>query len=496
MVKGFIDSKHPTVLKFLNIPFATVTKRWHPASKPRPWKGLRDATKQGSGSEEIRYEDHYNEANCLNLNIYMPSQVPTDAKLPVMVFIFGGGLKSGGNGVPLYDCTNFVAQSAALHKPVVAVVINYRLNYFGFLASKELRTETQGDSIGNLGLLDQILALQWVQDHIHIFAGNKDNVTVVGHSSGATSIGCLMLSKRSWGLFQKAVLQSSGTTTFGVDGLSDVEKVEALRRVPEKDLAKELNTSPVQEFMPYIDGVVLKEDVRTMVGDPRNYDPKLKWLLAGSCHDDATAFAEEFSGRTVAMFTRLRARLCPASDFAIFDRLYGTPATDAEALALSVKIVNDGMIKYPLLAQSLAFFDMPGTQLSRYHFDRSIVKVDTILPTFGAFHGVDLAYNFGTDVVLDALTTEERAFMPKVQQVWIDFLNYDPEEAIMVPKSSGTGQERSDLVQEGLHDGEGRGRDPAPEEEVFWRRSYANVAIKVKEGYSSEYEFSMLKQME
>ncbi|KAF9206990.1 hypothetical protein BGZ59_011393 [Podila verticillata] len=482
--------------------------------------GSPDPTLDGSsGSEEIRYEDHYNEANCLNLNIYMPSQVPTDAKLPVMVFIFGGGLKSGGNGVPLYDCTNFVAQSAALHKPVVAVVINYRLNYFGFLASKELRTETQGDSIGNLGLLDQILALQWVQDHIHIFAGNKDNVTVVGHSSGATSIGCLMLSKRSWGLFQKAVLQSSGTTTvpagyvgqdgqqyfdhlckeFGVDGLSDVEKVEALRRVPEKDLAKELNTSPVQEFMPYIDGVVLKEDVRTMVGDPRNYDPKLKWLLAGSCHDDATAFAEEFSGRTVAMFTRLRARLCPASDFAIFDRLYGTPATDAEALALSVKIVNDGMIKYPLLAQSLAFFDMPGTQLSRYHFDRSIVKVDTILPTFGAFHGVDLAYNFGTDVVLDALTTEERAFMPKVQQVWIDFLNYDPEEAIMLRaaiESSGTGQERSDLVQEGLHDGEGRGRDPAPEEEVFWRRSYANVAIKVKEGYSSEYEFSMLKQME
>ncbi|KAF9383195.1 hypothetical protein CPB97_006666 [Podila verticillata] len=148
-----------------------------------------------SGSEKIRYEDHYNEANCLNLNIYMPSQVPRDAKLPpVMVFIFGGGLKSG-------DCSNFVAQSVALHKPVVAVVINYRLNYFGFLASKELRSEIQGDSIGNLGLLDQILALQCVQDHIHIFAGNKDNVTVVGHSSGATLIGCLMLSKRSWGLF-------------------------------------------------------------------------------------------------------------------------------------------------------------------------------------------------------------------------------------------------------------------------------------------------------
>lgn len=98
-------------------------------------------------------------------------------------------------------------------------------------------------------------------------------------------------------------MQSSGTTTiparyvgqdrqqyfdhlckvFGVDGLSDVEKVEALRRVPEKDLATELNTSPMQEFMPYIDGMILKEDVRTMVGDPRNYDPKLKWILAGSC---------------------------------------------------------------------------------------------------------------------------------------------------------------------------------------------------------------------
>ncbi|KAI9232004.1 MAG: hypothetical protein BYD32DRAFT_184723 [Podila humilis] len=218
----------------------------------------------------------------------------------------------------------------------------------------------------------------------------------------------------------------------------------------------------------------------------------------------ATAIAEEFSGRTVAMFTKLRARLCLASDFAIFDRLYDTPATDAEALTLSVKIINDGMIKYPLLAQSLAFLDMPGTQLSRYHFDRSIAKVDTILPTFGAFHGVDLAYNFGTDVVLDALTTEERAFVPKVQQVWIDFLSYDPEEAILVPKvsyalpSSHSELDKKEAIwfKKDCTMGRAEVETLTAEEEVFWRRSYAYVAIKAKEGYSTEYGFSMFKQME
>lgn len=218
----------------------------------------------------------------------------------------------------------------------------------------------------------------------------------------------------------------------------------------------------------------------------------------------AMAFAEEFGGRTVAMFITLRARLCPASDFAIFDHLYGTPATDAEALALSVKIINDGMINYLLLAQSLAFLDMPGTQLSRYHFDRSIAKVDTILPTFGAFHGIDLAYNFGTAVVLDALTTEERAFVPKVQQVWIDFLNHDPEEASLVPKvsyvlpSSHPEQDKKEAIwfKKECTVGRVKVETLTAEEVVFWRRSYAYVAIKAKESYSNEYGFSMFKQME
>lgn len=218
----------------------------------------------------------------------------------------------------------------------------------------------------------------------------------------------------------------------------------------------------------------------------------------------ATAFAEEFGERTVTLFTNLRARLSPVSDFAFFDRLYGTPATDAEALALSVKIINDSMIKYPILAQSLAFLDMPGTQISRYHFDRSIAEIDTILPAFGAFHGVDLAYNFGPDVVLDALTTEEQVFVPKVQQVWIDFLNHNPEEASLVPKvsyalpSSHPEQDKKEAIwfKKDCTMGKAEVETLTAEEVVFWRRSYAYVAIKAKEGYSNEYGFSMFKQME
>jgi len=207
----------------------------------------------------------------------------------------------------LSDLTNFVAQSVSLGQDLIAIVPNYRLNYFGFLASKEMRVDSGGGTFGNWGLEDQIMALKWIQENIEYFNGDKSNVTACGQSSGATSLGALMLNQRSWGLFQKAILQSSGVTSVpaGVvdqDGqlyfdhlckvhqistnLTDEEKVGRLRKVPEKVMATELNNTEVQEFMPFVDGYWIKDDVRRTVSDSSRYDPKLRWVLAGKCHDD------------------------------------------------------------------------------------------------------------------------------------------------------------------------------------------------------------------
>ncbi|GJJ69375.1 hypothetical protein EMPS_01721 [Entomortierella parvispora] len=496
----------------------------------------------GAPEKDPVYESLYNEENCLNLNIYMPESATKnpDSRLPVMVFFHGGGLRTGGNGLSLYDLTNFVAESVSLGQELIAIVPNYRLNYFGFLASKEMRVDSGGQPFGNWGLEDQIMALKWIQENVEHFNGDKNNVTACGQSSGATSLGALMLNQRSWGLFQKAILQSSGVTSVPAgyvdkegqlyfdhlckvhripSDLTDQEKVDRLRKVPEKAMALELNKAEVQEFMPFIDGYWIKDDVRWTVSDPSMYDPKLRWILAGKCHDDATAFSDELGGPTLETFAKLRKRLCPPSDYAVFDRLYKVPKTDAEALALSVRIVNDGVIAYPILAHSLAFHGLrPNCQLSRYHFDRTLAKVDAAVPELGAFHGVDLAYNFAPNVVLNSMSSQEKASVGQVQAIFIRFITA-PLSLIPDEGSKGKKDDISKLVptvtyvvpsNDSKHKKDKKeaiwfkrdftvGRTVVEtltsEEMVFWRRSYAFAAEKAQEGHSTDYGFSMFDKL-
>ncbi|KAF9271761.1 hypothetical protein BGZ68_003104 [Mortierella alpina] len=214
-VKGVLDEEHP-VVRFLNIPFGVVNERWRPADKAEPWQGVRDATKNGYSPPQTTekdplftmmlgdkpnavYEETMSERDCLSLNIYMPaSALNSHEKLPVCVWIYGGGLQVGSITYPLYDCTQLVSTSIEQKRPMIMVSINYRVNLFGFLSSKELILDAQtyakavpedkrrwyDASVGNWGLLDQILGLEWVRDHIQTFGGEPKRVTVMGESAG------------------------------------------------------------------------------------------------------------------------------------------------------------------------------------------------------------------------------------------------------------------------------------------------------------------------
>ena len=140
------------------------------------------------------------------LNVWTPAK-SADDRLPVMVWIYGGGFKIGSGSEPWYNGAHLAK------KGVIVVTVNYRLDVFGFLSHPELTTESNDHASGNYGLLDQIAALGWVKRNIAAFGGDPGRITVFGESAGSLSVSALMASPLAHGLFQR-VIGESGAMLF------------------------------------------------------------------------------------------------------------------------------------------------------------------------------------------------------------------------------------------------------------------------------------------
>ncbi|MCH1598161.1 MAG: carboxylesterase family protein, partial [Pseudomonadales bacterium] len=179
--------------------------------------------------------------DCLTLNVTVPTDTTrSDQPLPVMFWIHGGGHQYGSGG-GIYESPSLANQG------VILVSINYRLGLYGFLAHPELANEDPNGSTGNYGTLDQIAALQWVRDNIERFGGDPDNVTIFGESAGGHSVGQLMASPLTRGLFHRAIAQSgSGFQQFQTtdQSLETISGFQAGRR-----LAEMMGVSGEQEIL-------------------------------------------------------------------------------------------------------------------------------------------------------------------------------------------------------------------------------------------------------
>jgi para-nitrobenzyl esterase len=202
----------PRVAAFLGIPYAAQpvgNLRWKAPQSPPGWSGIREATKYGSACpqapspwlpEMLGIQKMVTNEACLYLNVWSPNLRGT-AKLPVMVWIHGGGNVEGSAEWPPLGST-------LAREGVVVVSLNYRLGVFGFFAYPALAAESPHHVSGNYGHLDQVEALRWVKWNISRFGGDPNDVTVFGASSGALDICNLMASPIAAGLFQRAILQS------------------------------------------------------------------------------------------------------------------------------------------------------------------------------------------------------------------------------------------------------------------------------------------------
>lgn len=216
-IKGVTADDHPDVFVYRGIPYAAPPigeNRWKAPQPVVAWKGIKIcdtfghpsyqtvhypggyATEWGYGKEAPYSED------CLYLNVWTKAPGKTDKKLPVALWIHGGGYREGWGTEPEFDGQEWG------NKDVVIVSINYRLGVFGFLCHPELSKESEHGVSGNYGILDQIEALKWIKKNIRQFGGDPNNVTIFGQSAGAGSVRTLCESPLARGLFHKAVIMS------------------------------------------------------------------------------------------------------------------------------------------------------------------------------------------------------------------------------------------------------------------------------------------------
>jgi len=184
------------VRAFLGIPYAAPPVgplRWKPPRPAANWSGVRPAKlfgrrcMQPEVGNDMVFRDAGISEDCLTLNIWTPTQ-QARARLPVMVWIYGGGFTLGGSSEPRQDGANLATQG------VVVVSMNYRLGILGFLASSALAAESVNHAAGNYALLDQLAALKWVQQNSEAFGGDPSNVTLFGESAGSYSVSAQMAS--------------------------------------------------------------------------------------------------------------------------------------------------------------------------------------------------------------------------------------------------------------------------------------------------------------
>ena len=300
MVQGTLEDGL-TVYK--GIPFATPPVgelRWKAPQPPAKWDGIKMADKFAPGPIQGGNPPSGKSEDCLYLNIWSPAK-SADEKIPVMVWIFGGGFSFGSTAEPGYSGEKLAK------KGVILVSISYRVAQIGFLAHPELSAENAHHVSGNYGLLDMIAALKWIQQNIAAFGGDPGKVTIFGESAGGIAVSMLCASPLAKGLFQGAISESGGsfgpprTTTYPGENLKllpDAEKegvayaekagANSIAELRKMDANKLPSAWGLGSAWPIIDGYVIPNDQYILYEEGKYNDVN---VLIGYNSDEGASFS-------------------------------------------------------------------------------------------------------------------------------------------------------------------------------------------------------------
>jgi len=270
---------------FKGIPYGASTtgkNRFMPPRKPESWSGVRETLAFGSPAPQTRWETSTDE-DCLVLNVWTPG-LDDGGKRPVMVWLHGGGFRSGSGASKWYDGTNLCNEH-----DVVVVTINHRLNVFG--------TNFLGDILGSdfalsgcAGMLDIVASLEWVRDNIANFGGDPDTVTIFGESGGGRKVSALLAMPDAKGLFHRAIIQSGAILRVvpREDGTRSAEMLLAELGIAAKD-ARKLQTVPVARLQEAYAAVLQDFELREPVVGMTTSTPVLDGIALPQHPFDPTA---------------------------------------------------------------------------------------------------------------------------------------------------------------------------------------------------------------
>ena len=425
---------------YKGIPFAappTGDLRWRAPQPPAKWEGVREAAKfgpspiQGPGNGPNMSED------CLYLNVWTPAK-SADEKIPVLVWIYGGGFNFGSTSDPNYNGGNLA------RKGVVLVSIAYRVGQLAFLADSELSAESPHHVSGNYGLLDMIAGLQWVQKNIAAFGGDPNKVTIFGESAGGIAVSMLCASPLAKGLFCGAISESGGSfgpprrTTFpgeNLKRLADAERageeyvrsagvnsIAGMRKIPADKLPRIRGLA-----WPIIDGWVIPDDQYKLYEAEKFNDTP---ILAGYNSDEGASFSppQQTSEQYIA---GVRARYGPFAD----SLLKAYPAGSGKAPKTARDLMRDATFGWHTWSWARLESEKGKHKAYLYYFDQHPVYPDTS-PRFGygSPHGQEVAYVFGhLDTSRPQTSKTDFEISDAMATYWTNFAKYGDPNGKGVP---------------------------------------------------------------
>ena len=400
------------VREFLGIPYAAPPVgplRWKPPQPPAAW--TQPLTTQSYGSHcmqlgkfaDMVFHDAGESEDCLTLNVWTPPGADANAKLPVMVWIYGGGFSAGSTSERRQD------GEALARRGVVLVTMNYRLNIFGFFAHPALAAESPQDAAGNYGLMDEAAAIEWVKRNVAVFGGDPANITIFGESAGSFAVSALMASPLAKGNLAHAIGESGGAFSRGslpfptqaVTGAKDEAfardvlgktSLADLRAMPAGEIVKAIEAQhgagkPAPHFVPYVDGLFLPESVPALFAAGKQAHIP---LLAGWNHDEGS-FSSKDSLTLDAYRQNARTTWGPRADD--FLKVYGA-TSDLEAQRSALDLASDQFIADSTWEWIEAQVKTGGAPVYRYRFDEPSPG-DPFHPGHAAFHSDEIEYVFG-----------------------------------------------------------------------------------------------------